>query len=211
MDREDADCTSRRRCPPDTGQRISGHYPSHSGTAATERPEAGIATSVPAARSPLKITECRFRSYGSPFRFRAGPAGPLLTHWAGSGRRTGSVRSIAAQIPATVTVILAAVERLLTELGAMTEEQLLVGLRNAGLTSVTIRRKRWPICSTATSCPRETWSDSAVSQPPVWTSPASTRRRPGRRRRGVASTILGECGGGEQEQARLGGLDGMRG
>jgi len=44
------------------------------------------------------------------------------------------------------------VERLLTELGAMTEEQLLVGLRNAGLTSVTIRRKRWPICSTPTSC-----------------------------------------------------------
>jgi hypothetical protein len=40
---------------------------------------------------------------------------------------------MAAQIPATVTVILAAAERLLTELGAMTEEQLLVGLRNAGV------------------------------------------------------------------------------
>jgi len=59
---------------------------------------------------------------------------------------------MAAQIPATVTVILAAAERLLSELGAMTEEQLLVGLRNAGSTSVAIRRKRWPICSTPTSC-----------------------------------------------------------
>ena len=91
MDREDADCTSRRRCPPDTGQRISGHYPSHSGTAATERPEAGIATSVPAARSPLKITECRFRSYGSPFRFRAGPAGPLPVGRVRAGVRVAAV------------------------------------------------------------------------------------------------------------------------
>ena len=40
---------------------------------------------------------------------------------------------MAAQIPATVTVILAAAERLLSELGAMTEEQPLVGLRNAGV------------------------------------------------------------------------------
>src|SRR5450755_2251655 len=40
---------------------------------------------------------------------------------------------MAAQIPATVTVIVAAVERLLTEHGPMTEEQLLVGLRHAGI------------------------------------------------------------------------------
>ena len=40
---------------------------------------------------------------------------------------------MAAQIPATVTVIVAAVERLLTEHGPMTEEQLLVGLRYAGV------------------------------------------------------------------------------
>src|SRR5450759_2209055 len=48
-------------------------------------------------------------------------------------RRTGSVRLMAAQMPATVTVILGAVKRLLTALGPMTPEQLLVALHDAGV------------------------------------------------------------------------------
>jgi hypothetical protein len=85
-------------------------------------------------------------------------------------------------------------------LGAMTEEQLLVGLRNAG-----VDLGHDPAETLADLLDGDELRAGDLVGFRVTTAgmdiTASTRApRRGRRRRGVASTILAECGGDEQEQ-----------